>query len=236
MRQWTCSSVPADSWLEVMTRSGVAPDRLRVVSHFVDLLDVPQSSGTGTGFIFAGRLSPEKGVDTLIQAMAHVPEHVHLDVAGDGPMRTALERLAGELAPGRVVFHGRLATPQLQTLLARSIASVVPSRWYENQPMTILESFAASVPVVATDLGGMPELVRTELDGLVVPHADAAALARALTRLESDRSWAHRLGISAHARLEEHFSAGAHLEAVSEVYEYARQPSQAARAKRQRSR
>jgi glycosyltransferase involved in cell wall biosynthesis len=187
---------------DIMRRAGVAPERLRVVSHFVDLHDVPQSTGTGDRFLFAGRLSSEKGIDTLITALSLLPKGTQLDIAGEGPVRPALERQAAELVPGQVTFHGRLQAPQLRGLFTRSVASVVPSRWYENQPMSILESFAASVPVVATNLGGMPELVRTEKDGIVVPHDDPPALARALSRLDGDRSWAHRLGAHARARLE----------------------------------
>ncbi len=226
---------PSRFLAEVISRSGVSADRLRVVSHFVDLDDVPQSKGMGTRIVFAGRLSAEKGVDTLIEAMASLPADVHLDIAGDGPVRAQLERQAADLAPGRVNFHGRLATSALRPLVANALASVVPSRWYENQPLSILESFAAAVPVVATDLGGMPELVRAEVDGLVVPHDDPSALARALLRLMDDRAWAHRLGVTARARLEEEFSASAHLAAISEVYRYASSPRGGVCAKQKRS-
>lgn len=206
---------------DVMRRSGVEASRLRVISHFVDLQDVPQSSGEGDRFLYAGRLAAEKGIDTLITALSLVPHDVHLDIAGEGPMRASLERQANELVAGRVTFHGRLDTPRLRALFPRSIASVVPARWYENQPMSILESFAASVPVIATALGGMPELVRTELDGIVVAHDDPVALAAALSRLSDDRALAHRMGRQARARLQKEFSAAAHLSALSEVYEYA---------------
>lgn len=227
---------PSRFLADIMRRSGIASERLRVVSHFVELQDVPQSNGKGGGgFLFAGRLSYEKAIDTLITAVSHLPTPVHLDIAGEGPMRPELERMAAELAPGRVTFHGRLASPQLRNLLARSIASVVPSRWYENQPMTILESFAASVPVIASDLGGMPELVRDEVDGLVVPHDDPSALVAALRRLDGDRALAHNMGLRARARLAEHFSAAAHLRGISEVYDYAAHRSRSAALARQRS-
>lgn len=210
---------PSQFLADVIARSGVSSERLRVISNFVDVQSIPQAGDDGSGFLFAGRLSPEKGVDTLIEAMAHVPAHVRLDVAGDGPLRQSLEALANAVAPGQVVFHGRLDAVELHQLLARSVASVVPSRWYENQPMTILESFAAGVPVVATNLGGMPELIRTEVDGLIVPHNDPPALGQALTRLSGDRDLARRLGRSARARLEEHFGAPAHLEAIMQAYD-----------------
>ncbi len=91
-------------------------------------------------------------------------------------------------------FHGRLAKPELQQLVRGSVASVVPSRWHENQPLTILESFGAAVPVIATDLGGLPELVRDGVDGLVVAHEQPAALAAAMDALYADPDRALRDG------------------------------------------
>ncbi len=214
---------PSTFLADVVSRFGITPERIRVVNHFVDLQDVPRASEPGQGFLFAGRLANEKGVDTLIEAMSLLPEGAHLDVAGDGPLREPLERLAAERAPGRITFHGRLDLPQLQRLLVGAIASVVPSRWYENQPMTILESFAAAVPVVATNLGGMPELVRDEVEGLLIPHDDPTALAGALKRLSDDPGWAHRMGVGALSRLSSEFGPDTHLQSLDEVYELARE-------------
>lgn len=212
---------PSRFLADVMRRSGVESERLRVVSHFVESQDIPQSTEQGTGFLFAGRLSPEKGIDTLITALSLTPPHIRLDIAGEGPVRPDLERLAVELVPDRVTFHGRLGAGPLRELLAGSLASVVPSRWYENQPMTILESFAAAVPVVATNLGGMPEMVRDEVDGLIVPHEEPGALALALRRLDQDRKLTHQMGLHAQARLESDFGAPAHLRGITDVYQYA---------------
>ena len=101
-------------------------------------------------------------------------------IAGDGPLRAELESLAHTLAPGKVTFHGRLSGSDVAALVHGSLAMAVPSRWFENQPMTILEAFAASVPPIVTALGGMPELVEDGVQGLVVPHDDPAALAEAI--------------------------------------------------------
>jgi glycosyltransferase involved in cell wall biosynthesis len=91
--------------------------------------------------------------------------------------------------------------------------------------MTILESFTAAVPVVASDLGGIPELVRDEREGLLAPPNDPAALARAMSRLVDDRAWAHRMGTQARARMMEQFNAKAHLDALTDLYSATRQRS-----------
>ena len=167
--------------------------------------------------MFAGRLSHEKGVDTLVEAAALAPE-VPVHIAGDGPERAALERLAEQRHTGNVTFHGRLAKADLQRLVAASAATLVPSRWYENQPMTILESYAAAVPAVVTSLGGSPELVRDGVDGLVVPPDDPAALAAAISTLAADPARSRAMGRSGQERLLARHDPRRHLTALDDLY------------------
>lgn len=205
----------------VIRRAGLYPDRIEVVNHFADVAATPVKERAGGNLLFAGRLSREKGVDVLIEALALTRAPTVLDVAGDGPVRHELEALARQRVPGRVRFHGRLAKPELQQLVRSSVASVVPSRWHENQPMTVLESFGAGVPVVSTDLGGLPELVRDGVDGLLVPAEQPAALAAALDALVLDPDHALTMGAAARARVLEQFSTERHLQAVGAAYERA---------------
>jgi glycosyltransferase involved in cell wall biosynthesis len=209
---------PSSFLAEVMRRSGIAPERLAVINHFVEMAEVGVPSDERDGFVFAGRLAPEKGVDTLIRAVARMAGPVRLHVAGDGPVRAELEALAAEVAPGRVEFHGRLDKAALQSLVSSCVASVVPSRWHENQPMTILESYAAMVPTVVTGLGGMPELVRDGVDGLVVPAEDVGALAAALESLRADPVHASEMGRAGRERLAREFDADLHLRRLEAVY------------------
>src|SRR5947209_9498066 len=136
-----------------MAEAGVFPDRLRHVPHFADCSRVERKAEPGGPVVFAGRLSAEKGVDTLIEAagLAGLP----LEIAGDGPERRALTLLAGVKAPGLVRFHGHLPKSDVHDLFRAASVVVVPSRWFENQPMIVLEAFACGVPVVASDLGGL---------------------------------------------------------------------------------
>jgi glycosyltransferase involved in cell wall biosynthesis len=133
-------------------------------------------------------------------------------------MRSRLEDLASRTVPGRVRFHGRLDKEALQQLVRSSITSVVPSRWHENQPMTVLESFGAGVPVVATDLGGLPELVRDGVDGRLVKAEDRAGLAAAIDTVVSDPARALAMGADARRRVLSDFSVEAHLDGVGAAY------------------
>ena len=204
---------------------GLDPERVRVQHNFTEL-DVPRADPVPTlGAVVAGRLSREKGVDTLVRAAARLPEDtlapgggpVLLDVAGDGPERAALEELAREVAPGRVRFHGRLDKAGLQDLLRRATVTVVPSRWLENQPLAVLESFALGVPVIASDLGGLPELVGEDT-GWLVPAEDPDALATALAAALDDPAGSRRRGARARARVERDHDPRSHLHAITHLY------------------
>jgi len=203
---------------DVMSRAGVYPDRLRVIPHFVEAAGGPVNQGRGGPVVFAGRLSPEKGVDTLVRAAASLPEGATVTVAGDGPSRADLQQLAEDVAPGRVRFVGRLPKEKLLQQVAGATAMAVPSRWYENQPMTVLEALTASTPVVASDLGGIPELVRDRVDGRLVPPDDPQALADALAELLVDPPLAAAYGRAGRARVLADFALDRHLGSLELAY------------------
>ena len=142
------------------------------------------------------------------------------DVAGDGPERPALEELAARQAPGLIRFHGRLPRPELQAMVREATLSVVPSRWYENQPLAVLESYAVGVPVLATDLGGLPELV-DDTTGWVVPAEQPEAMGRALAAALADPAEARVRGTQARRLAEERHEPKAHHAAIAAIYEEA---------------
>src|SRR4051794_31461888 len=201
-----------------MAAAGVFPDRLRWIPHFVSPApERPDVEGSTPNVVFAGRLSPEKGADTLIDAVGRL-RTVRLDVAGEGPDRRRLEGVARGVADGRVRFLGRLDGREVDALISDALAVVLPSRWYENQPMIVLEAFARGVPVVASDIGGTPELVRHGADGLLFPPGDAAALADALRVLVDDRGRARAMGKAARERALTDFAPDVHLARLHRAY------------------
>lgn len=212
---------PSRFLAEVMRRAGVYPDRIRVLNNFVDTRAVPAKDTPGGPVVAAGRLSPEKGFDVLIEAAAELPAGVSVEIAGDGPAGPALRDLAQLRAPGRVRFHGRLDAPRLQALLRSAAVVAVPSRWHENQPMAVLEAFACGVPVVGAGLGGLPELIRPGVDGEVVPASDPAALAAVLRRMLAEPERTHQMGQAGRAKVERHFGPLDHLTRLRAAYQSA---------------
>jgi glycosyltransferase involved in cell wall biosynthesis len=152
-----------------------------------------------------------------------VPEG-RLEVAGTGPEEERLRRLAEAIAPGRVRFHGLLGKKDVHELMLAASVVVLPSRWYENQPMVVLEALARGVPVVGSDLGGLPELVDPGVTGALVPAGAPEALAEALRPFLADPGHGWAMRDRAIARVRSDFSPQRHLESLDGLYAQARPP------------
>jgi glycosyltransferase involved in cell wall biosynthesis len=153
--------------------------------------------------LFVGVLEPCKGVDVLLEAFARVVRELpgaRLQIVGEGPRRAELEAQARRLGLGpSLVFRGTFPRRELPALLDAARLLVLPSR-SEGLPRVIVEAMARARPVVATRVGGIPELVEHGVTGLLVPPEDPDALADALVRLLADRDLAARMGAEARRR------------------------------------
>ncbi len=210
---------PSEFLAELVLRSGVPAAKVEVLPNVVDAASItPRTEVPASARILvAGRLSHEKGIDVAIEAAAR--SGVPLSIAGDGPLRSSLERLAERSAPGLVTFHGHVPRSEVLALLRRSSALVVPSRWHENQPMTVLDAFAAAVPVIASSLGGLPALLDGGRRGVLVPHDDPDALAAATSSVVEDPTWARALGAAGRAAAEAEHSPSLHLRRLIGMYD-----------------
>ncbi|HEY4591394.1 MAG TPA: glycosyltransferase family 4 protein, partial [Thermoanaerobaculia bacterium] len=148
------------------------------------------------------RLRIRKGVEVLLEALRKIPGAV-LRIAGDGEHRAALERAAADLGPA-VAFLGTRDAAQVRTLLRGAAALVVPSI-YEGMPLVVLEAMAAGVPVVASAVSGIPEVVVDGETGWLVPPEDPEALARALAEVLADPGEARRRGEAGRRRVAERY-------------------------------
>lgn len=145
---------------------------------------------------FAGRLTAQKALPLLLEALVASPG-VMLLILGDGPERGSLGEIAVALGLGaRVRFLGAGDRADVLRLFAAADAAVLPSAW-ENFPHTVVEALAVGTPVIATAVGGVPEMVTDEGNGLLVPAGNVAALAEAVRRLAADRELRARLAAAA---------------------------------------
>ena len=144
---------------------------------------------------YVGRIGRQKDVGTLVEAFGRVREQACLLIVGDGPDRQAAERQARPLA-GRVHFTGFLPHLKIPAVL-RHVDLLVLATRYEELPSVLVEGMAVGLPVVASRVGGIPALVDHDVNGLLVPPGDAAALAGAITRVLTEPDTAARLSLAA---------------------------------------
>lgn len=211
---------PSEFLRSKLAQGGIAPDRLRVLRNFTDPGSVvaPPRTGPGEGFVYAGRLVEEKGVELAVRAVAAAGPDVALRIVGEGPDEARIRALAEDLAPGQVKFLGWRTRAEVAALLTEARAALVPSIWYENQPLAVLEAFGAHTPVIATALGGMPEIVRPGETGLLAGVGEVAPFAAALRTLQDDPGLAVEMGKRAAAYVADAHGADRHVSDLLERY------------------
>jgi glycosyltransferase involved in cell wall biosynthesis len=199
-------------------RGGLPPERIHVKPNFVadpGPRTVPNSASPTV--LYVGRLVSEKGLGVLLEAWRRAAVgSLELVIVGDGSMRPALQRLA---VPG-VRFAGRLPAEEVRRRMLAARVLVLPSLSYEVQPMAALEAVAAGVPVLASDIGGMPDLLRPLGSCWLVPPGVEEAWAAALGRL-TDARLVEQGGRQARATYEQSFTEASALDALEAAYELA---------------
>lgn len=162
-------------------------------------------------FLVATRLSPEKRVDIALEAAQRAG--VKVVVAGEGPTSDELRSRFPD-----VDFVGHLDAAGVSDLLGRCRAAVLTSVVPENAPMSVLEAMAAGCPVIATRIGGIPEIVQDGVTGILAPAGDVAAVADAMRALASDPARATAMGEAGHARALSEYTLERHTDRLLEVY------------------
>jgi glycosyltransferase involved in cell wall biosynthesis len=172
---------------------GWSRDKFEVLPHFQKLHALPSAQPSEGPLLYFGRLSAEKGVDDLLRSMQKVPQ-MKLIIAGDGPQRGELQRLAVALGLSNVKFVGQVGRVERDLLIAESRFTVLPSHAYETLGKTILESYAEGRAVVATDLGSRRELVHEGETGHLYRTGDVSQLAHVIQSLGSTPDLAEKMG------------------------------------------
>jgi glycosyltransferase involved in cell wall biosynthesis len=204
---------------ERFVRGGLPPDRIQVKPNFVPDPGPRTAPAASSGTVlYVGRLSPEKGLDVLLKAWRHVDDgSLELVIIGDGPLQERLERWPA----ARLRFEGRLPVEEVRRRMLSARALVLPSVWYEGQPMVALEALAAGLPVLGSDIGGMPELLGPlGRDWLVAP-GKAGAWTASLQAL-GDRERIEAASTRARWLYERSFTAASAARALEDIYERAR--------------
>jgi glycosyltransferase involved in cell wall biosynthesis len=201
---------------DCMIDGGLPAARIHVVPNFLEP-DPGVGDGPREGLLYVGRLSPEKGIETLLRAAEFVPGIVR--IAGDGPLAPLVQQAAMR---GVVDYLGRLDAATVSGQLARSVAAILPSIWFEGLPMVLIESFAAGTPVIASDIGSLGELVSDGVTGRLLKPGDPAVLADHLIAVPG-HSETEAMGRRARSTYEARYRGTAHLDGLMGTYERALQ-------------
>ena len=207
---------PSRFFREKLMEWGWPGEKLVYIPNFIDCSQYTPDYNPGSYFLYFGRLAPEKGVDTLIHAAAQAG--VHLKIAGTGPYEETLRTIAVKTG-GNVEFLGYCSGNTLWQLIQKSRAVVLPSQWYENAPISILEAYASGKPVIGARIGGIPEMLIQNETGYLFESGEIDELSTKLSDMNKlNTSAIINMGKSAREHVSKHFTPQRYLNDMLQLY------------------
>lgn len=194
------------------------PNPVVHLPYFVDLDNFQPVYKADNYFLYSGRLVGVKGVDTLMKAMKYV-QSSQLYLAGGGELADALQHYAQQENLTNVKFLGYLGTEMLIPMIQRAAFMVVPSEWYENYPLTILEAFACGTPVIGATTGGIPEQVVDGVTGLLFEPGNVQQLAEKIQYLIDNPALTLEMGRNARKQVEAQNNPEKHYQQIIKIYQ-----------------
>jgi glycosyltransferase involved in cell wall biosynthesis len=199
-----------------LLHAGFREDQIAVVPNPTSITDMAVDRDCGEYVAFAGRISPEKGLDVLLAAAERMPG-IPFKVAGDGPVLSEMRARA----PRNVEFLGRLAFDELVAFYRRCRVLVVPSLWFEPFGMVVVDAMALGVPVIASRIGGLPDVVDDGITGSLFEPGNAEDLVAKVQALWNHPQLCERMGGAGRAKALRQYSPEAYFDNLMAVYETA---------------
>jgi glycosyltransferase involved in cell wall biosynthesis len=213
-------TVPCLFMKEKMIQGGFDEKRIHLLRYPMSKKVVSAPAQKKDYILYFGRLSYEKGLDTLIAAFQKLGSGEELFIVGrsyDGEK----ERLQGFISQEfteRIHFLDFMEKKELDDWIAQALFTVVPSRWYDNAPLSIYESFQLHTPVVGADIGGIPEQIQDKVNGRLFTPGSVPELARAMSWMLEDRQRLLGMGASGAAFVAEHCDMDNHLDQLLQIF------------------
>jgi glycosyltransferase involved in cell wall biosynthesis len=206
---------PSQYMKRQLLRAGFDEAKIRVIPFGVDVNSFEPRFDHEGYFLFVGRLSEEKGIETVLHVARLMPD-VLFKIVGSGPQMEKLHELSRGLA--NVEFIGFRYGDELRDLYRGAKSVLLPSRVHENFPLAILEAMAYGKPVIASAVGGIPEIIEDRKNGFLVSPIDLQGWVEAIMRLNYDDETRERMGRDARATIEHNFGAEKHFLKMMDVY------------------
>ncbi len=208
---------PSNFYRKKLVEFGFPEKKVIHVPNFVDEnLFIPTYNHHGY-FIYLGRLSEEKGVLTLLDAMKLVPSG-QLVIIGTGPLEEEIKSKISSSNISNVKLVGFQTGESLKQYIEHSMFSILPSEWYENGPISLIENFACGKPVIGADIGGIPEHISDGVDGLIFRSGNHVDLAEKINILLAGKNNLFHMGAEGRLKVERVFNPRTHLEQIMTIY------------------
>lgn len=208
---------PSEFYRKKFIEFGIPEKKVIHIPNFIDIKDFEPQYDSQDYFVYMGRLSEEKGVKTLVRAMKRISSS-KLYILGTGPLEQELKEQIENYKLNNVVLLGFKSGKELEQIIKNSKFIIIPSEWYENCPMSVIEAMAYGKPVIGSDLGGIPELVQNETTGLIFKAGDEEDLAEKVNYLLKEHTIAKSMGKEGRLRAEKLYDKKIHFEKIDEIY------------------
>lgn len=194
---------------------GVPREQFAVKPNFTSASEVMPFIEKENHFLFVGRLSEEKGIETLLKAFSELP--FSLKIAGDGPLKSIVLAAVREFA--NISYLGNLTTNEVNDELLKTQALLFPSIWYEGMPMTLLEAFSSSTPIIASNLGAMTSMITSGYNGFHFESGNVANIKEVVSRFDALSSLEKKqMSTAAFHTYQSHYSAELQLGYFEAIY------------------
>jgi len=191
------------------------------IPNFINTQTINPGYIQGDYVLYFGRISKEKGLKTLIDAFKKIKSNaLRLVIVGTGPLTEDLTLYASQQGINNVEFKGYLTGSKLEKVIQESKCVVLPSEWYENCPMSVLEALAYGKPVIGADIGGIPELIDLESDGLIFKSGNAEDLSEKIEILMGfSNNKMIEMGKSGRNKVEKNYNSEKHYNELIALYQ-----------------
>ena len=207
---------------EKLIANGFAAEKIHCIPTFTSSSAKAEEPVLGQYGLYFGRIEEEKGVETAVKAYEELPDH-RLVIMGDDTTEEAIHLKAYVREHGltNVEFIGFKNGAELEDVIRNARFTLIPSIWYDNLPNTALESFRFSKPVIASNIGSLPELVEDGVNGFLFQPGNCKEMAKRILQMD-DEGLVISMGQNSHRKLKEIFSPERHYDALIDVFSGAR--------------
>lgn len=208
---------PSKFYMNKFIEFGIPKEKVVHIPNFVDVSKFNPNYEHEDYFVYFGRLSEEKGINTLIKSMKYVNKS-KLIIVGTGPIEKELKEFVVKENIKNVEFVGFKTGNELENIIKKSRFIVIPSEWYENAPMSIIEAMAYGKAVLGSNIGGIPEFIEDNHTGMIFNTKDEIDLANKINYLIDQENQTIEMGKNARIRAEKLYDKTVHYEKIMDLY------------------